>query len=183
MRGILFLLAAATACGGSSAAHRAAVSGAVDGVGVTATNAAALIVKTSGTPSVDVVITNAADPCAANDGNLKLKQVLSLGVTSLSGAPLATGNYGVYDQQSGNYPNGNVAFVDWHTTNEGCADTTPPNTLGASGKVTVSHVAISGAGAGVTGEFDLLLQNGDRLKGSFDAPMCPERTATDAGCH
>ena len=66
--------------------------------------------------------------------------MISLGVTALSGSGLDAGTYGVYDQQSGNYPNGNVAFVDWHTTNEGCADTTPPNTLGASGKVTVSRI-------------------------------------------
>src|SRR5216683_4871198 len=110
MRGILILMVAA-ACGGSSASERATVTGTVAGVAVTATNAAALVIPIAGKPAVDVIITNATDPCAASNSNLKSKQLLSLGEVSLSGAPLDGGNYGVYDQAGGNYPQGNVAFV------------------------------------------------------------------------
>src|SRR5438132_8010941 len=102
--------AVAAACGGSSASHRAAVTGKVAGVAVSATNAAAVAFTVAGKPAVNVFITNAADGCAANEANLKSKQLLSLGVASLSGAPLDGGSYGVYDQASGNYPQGNVAF-------------------------------------------------------------------------
>jgi len=40
------------------------------------------------------------------------------------------------------------------------------------------------AGGEVAGTFDLLLQNGDHLKGSFDAPLCGDRpdAGADAGC-
>ena len=109
--------------------------------------------------------------------------MLSLGVTSLSGPPIDAGVFGVYDQQSGNVSSGTVVFADYHSTTAACADSTPPNTLGASGKVTVSHLGLT-PGQSVVGSFDLLLQNGDHLKGTFDAPVCGDRpdAGPDAGC-
>ena len=184
MRGIAFIALILAACGGASGGTRASVIGKVDGVPVLATNAAAIVVRTTGTPSIDVLISNAADGCAANAANLRGKQVISLGVTSLTGAGLDAGDFGVYDQQSGNIPKGTVVFADYHSTTGACADSTPPNTLGASGHVTVTHMALA-AGQSVTGSFDLLLQNGDHLKGTFDAPVCGDRpdAGPDAGCH
>jgi hypothetical protein len=171
------------ACGGSSTPSRATVNGKVAGTPILAQNAAAIVVRTSGTPTVDVLISNVADGCSANAANLRNKQVLSFGISSLSGSALAAGDFGVYDQQSGNIPSGTVVFAEYHSTNAGCADTTPPNTLGASGHVTVTKVNV-GAGGEVAGTFDLLLENGDHLKGSFDAPVCggiPDGGV--AGCH
>ena len=178
---VLLLLAAA--CGGSSGPQRAAVSGKVGGVAVTATNAAAVALAVGGKPGVDILISNAADACAGNDASLKSRQVLSLGAVSLSGAQVAAGNFAVYDQASGNIPQGNAAFVDWHTSDTRCDDTTPANAVGASGRVTLSRIALDGADAGVSGDFDLLLENGDRLKGTFDAPICAQAVQSDAGCH
>jgi hypothetical protein len=171
------------ACGGSSIPDRAAVTGKVAGTPLLAQNAAAIVVRTSGTPTVAVLISNLADGCNANATNVKDKQVLSLGVSSLSGSALAAGDFGVYDQQSGTIPSGTVVFADYHSSSAGCADTTPPNTLGASGHVTVTKMN-PGAGGEVAGTFDLLLQNGDHLKGSFDAPVCGDRpdAGADAGC-
>ena len=97
MRGTAFILALA-ACGGSSIPNRATVTGKVDGTSITATNAAAVVVNSGAYPTIDVLISNAADGCNANAGNLKSKQVLSLGITSFGGTPLAPGDYGVYDQ-------------------------------------------------------------------------------------
>ena len=184
MRGIALILALA-ACGGSSIPNRASVTGKIEGTTpITATNAAAVVVNSGTHPTVDVLISNAADGCNANAGNLKSKQVLSLGVTSFAGAPLAAGDFGVYDQQSGSIPQDTMVLVDYGSTNEGCADTTPPNTLGASGHVALSKVSLA-AGGSVQGTFDLLLQNGDHLKGTFDAPICGDRpdAGADAGCH
>lgn len=178
---ILLLLAAA--CGGSSAPQRAAVTGKVGGVAITASNAAAVPLALGGKPAVGILISNSADGCAGNDATQKSRQLLSLGLVSFSGAPLDGGNYGVYDQAGGNFPQGDVAFVDWHTSDTACADTTPSNAVGASGRVTLSRIALSGADAGVTGDFDLLLENGDRLKGTFDAPLCASAVQSDAGCH
>ena len=180
MKGFTFLLLLA-ACGGSGST-RATVSGKVEGTSLNISNSAAFVI--SGRPGVDVLLSNAGDGCEANAANLKSKQVLSLGVTSLGGAALDAGTFGVYDQQSGNIPAGTVVFADYHSTNERCADTTPPNTLGASGKVTLTKVAL-GAGGEVSGSFDLLLENGDHLKGTFDAPVCGDRpdAGADAGCH
>ena len=126
---VLLLLAAA--CGGSSGPQRAAVTGKVAGVAVTATNAAAVAFTVAGKPAVNVFITNAADGCAGNDASLRSRQTLSLGVASLSGVPVASGNYAVYDQAGGNVPATNAAFIDWHTSDTSCADTTPANTVGA----------------------------------------------------
>lgn len=175
-------LLALAACGGATAAPRATVTGKVGGVAVTASNAAAVQFSVGGKPAVDVFITNAADGCAANDAHLASRQTLSLGVAALSGG-LDGGNYAVYDQSSGSAPQGDVAFVDWHTSDLSCANTTPPAAVGASGRVTLSRIALGGADAGVSGDFDLLLENGDRLKGTFDAPLCPSAVASDAGCH
>ncbi len=40
-------------------------------------------------------------------------------------------------------------------------------------------------GGDIQGSFDVVLQNGDRLKGTFDAPLCGDRPdgGADAGCH
>ena len=177
--GVLLL----AACGGSGVS-RASVSGKVEGTALQLTNSAAFVVRTSGTPSVDVVLSNLSDGCAALAANVKSKQAVELGVTSLSGAPLDAGVFGVYDQQSGNIPSGTVVFADYHSTSDTCDDTTPPNTLGASGKVTVSRISL-GSGGDVAGSFDLLLENGDRIAGTFDAPVGPDRpdAGPDAGCH
>ncbi|MFN2545857.1 MAG: hypothetical protein ABR567_00340 [Myxococcales bacterium] len=171
------------ACGGSDL-NRASVSGKVEGTTLNMRNSAAFVVRTTGTPSIDVVLSNVGDGCEATAANLKSKQVLELGVTSLGGALLDAGTFGVYDQQSGNIPQGTVVFADYHSTNETCADTTPPNTLGASGKVTLDRVTL-GAGGEVSGTFDLFLENGDHLKGSFDAPVCGDGpdAGHDGGCH
>jgi len=176
MKGFTFLLLLA-ACGGSGST-RATVSGKVEGTTLYISNSAAFVI--SGRPGVDVLLSNAGDGCAANAANLKSKQVLSLGVTSLGSGALDAGTFGVYDQQSGNIPNGTVVFADYHSTNETCADTTPPNTLGASGKVTLTKVSSEA----VAGSFDVLLENGDHLKGTFDAPICGDRPdgGPDAGC-
>ncbi len=132
MRGIALILLLA-ACGGTSIPNRATVSGKGEGTTLATTSAAAFVVRTSGTPTVDVLLSNIADGCNANAANVRSKQVLSLGVTSLGDDPLDAGDFGVYDQQSGSVPNGTVVFADYHSTTDGCADSTPPNTIGASG--------------------------------------------------
>ena len=182
MKGIAFLVLLA-ACGGSSTT-RATVSGKVEGTQLKVNNSAAFVVRTTGTPSVDVLLSNVADGCDANAANLKSKQVIPLGVTSLSGAALDAGTFGIYDQQSGNIPQGTVVFGDYHSTTDACDDSTPPNTLGASGKVTLTKVSLAQGGS-VTGSFDVLLENGDRVTGTFDAPVCGDRPdgGADAGCH
>ncbi|SRR5260221_3135862 len=183
MRKLVAVLVLA-ACGGSSIPNRATVTGAVAGTPLVAQNAAAIVVHGSVAPTVDVLVSNIADGCGADAANLKGKQVLSFGITSLSGSALAAGDFGVYDQQSGTIPSGTVVFADYHSTTAACGDSTPPNTLGASGHVTVTKMNV-GAGGEVAGTFDLFLQNGDRLKGSFDAPVCGDLPAggADAGCH
>jgi hypothetical protein len=178
-----FLMLVLAACGGTSVPVRATVTGKVDGAVLTATNAVAFVLNSSA-PTVDILISNVADGCGANAADLKSKQVLSLGITSLGGAALAAGDFAVYDQNSGNIPQGTVVFADYHSTNDACRDTTPPNTVGASGHVAVTKMSL-GAGGEVQGSFDLILQNGDRLKGTFDAPLCGS-TGADAGsaaCH
>src|SRR5690348_14699237 len=87
MRKMLLVLLLA-ACGGSSSPNRATVSGKVEGTALQMNNAAAFVVRTSGTPSVDVVLSNLNDGCAALAANVKDKQVIELGVTSLSGSAL-----------------------------------------------------------------------------------------------
>ena len=71
------------------------------------------------------------------------------------------------------------AAIVWGHAPSGCSR----SPLGASGRVTVTRMDV--ADGGVAGDFDLLLQNGDRIKGTFDAPMCGQRGAgsADAGCH
>src|SRR5436305_15099084 len=129
----------ACACG-SSGVSRAVVSGKVQGTQVNVNNAGAIVVKTSGTPTVAVILSNAADGCSGSAANLKNQQYVQLGVTGLTGAAIATGTYPVYDQESGNIPNGTVVFAEYHSTNAACHDATPPNHTRASGKVDVHAV-------------------------------------------
>lgn len=68
------------------------------------------------------------------------------------------------------------------STNAACASKTPPNSLGASGRVTASRADL-GPDGGVEGSFDVLLESGDRLKGTFAAALCGSRDAgPEAGC-
>jgi hypothetical protein len=173
------LLLLAAACGSSAPPRHASVTGSVAGTPFAGSDSAAVIVRHSAPPIIDVLVTNLPDSCAGNDANVKAKQVLHLAV-STTAAGLDGGNYAVLDTSQRTLPSGNYAIVEFDTTTTGCAPNNPPNNSGASGRVTLSRVDMDG---GVAGDFDVILQSGDRLKGTFDAPVCPTKPANDAGCH
>lgn len=187
MKGLLCIVLLAAACGGSSssAVVRAHVTGTVDGQPFAAHDSAALVVKRTGTnPTVALLVSNLSDSCAGNDGNRANKQVLSIGITAFTGG-LDAGSFPVYNSASGDAPSGTEAIVEYHSSNDTCQGTTPPNTLGSQGRVTLDSMSLDADG-GLKGSFDVILQNGDRLKGTFDAPICPDKSdagvTADAGC-
>jgi hypothetical protein len=172
-----FALLMLAACG-SSSSHRASVTGSIAGTPFSASDSAAIVVKRALPQVVDVLVTNLPDSCAGG-GNVKSKQVLELALLATSGT-LDGGSYPVVDSPP---PGGSYVLVNYGSTNASCGDSTPPNSRGASGRVTLTRVDLDG---GVAGDFDIILQSGDRLKGTFDAPICPGRPdagAADAGCH
>ena len=182
---VVLTLSLAAACGGSTAAPaktRAQVTGTIEGQPFGAHDSAAIVVSGTGKQSVQLLVTNLDDSCGSNSDSFKNKHVLSAGITSSSGALLAK-SYGVYDSASHTIPSGDYVIVEYHATNATCQAATPPNTLGASGRVTLTAANL-GADGGLAGDFDIILQNGDRLKGTFESPLCaaPDAGPADAGC-
>jgi len=176
------------ACGGSSSSGGPDGGGADGGVHVTGTiagvtleltNAKTVIARRTTPIALGVEITNLADSCFANARNVKNKQQISLYYTANS-AGLDAGSYGVWNCQDNTTPLG-LFQVEFHTSNGTCDVYAPPNSCGASGRVTLTHADM--ADAGLAGDFDVILQTGDRIKGTFTAPVCATTTGTDAGCH
>jgi hypothetical protein len=185
MKGILTLTILAAACGSKAPAGPQRVTmtspATIDGQPFDAHDAATIKASVNGKQTANLLVTNLSNSCEANAKNLKNKQVLSVGIVP-AGNDLTAISYGVFDSASHTIPSGNYAVVEYHATNAICDDSPVPNTLGASGRVTLARVDL-GADGGVKGDFDIILQNGDRLKGNFDSPLCGAIPDADAGCH
>src|SRR5262249_25585325 len=82
-------------------------------------------------------------------------------------APTAPGAYAIY-HGSGTLPAKFASFVV-ALTDATCHDTNADDALGTSGTVTLSSVS----GNRFSGSFDLMLDSGDHLTGSFDPEECP----------
>jgi hypothetical protein len=170
---------AAVACGGSIDAGEpsdaatvgsASVDGTIQGQPIPTTTTAALF---DGSGAVLIVLDNLEDACSlwqAGRGNRPGLQVFTLAAVAGTN-PLAPGSYAV--EPSAPSPT-TYANATYYTSDDNCQQTSL--TEAASGTVNVQTVSPSL----VTGNFDVTLYTGDRIRGTFSAPVCDTPVALDA---
>jgi hypothetical protein len=163
-------LLAIPACGGSSSGGSSSVSGTAGGKSVPTTDTVGVVgtqTQTVGTQSITIAyaavsITNVANTCSAIEGhhNPANTSSLSFVVASSAGTSIAAGTYAIgattTTQVSANYG----------TTNAACAANIAERaTSGTIKLTTVSSTTVQGT-------FDVTMDNGDHLSGSFTGPVC-----------
>lgn len=172
----LFFLAGACGGGGSSSGG-GALSGTVHGqsIGIEDAISAAVTTSVGGLTihAAAIAMGTTKDLCSDAMSNTlhpneKLVLVLLADVNGTTfNAPTASGMYSVY-QGSGAFP-AKSAFFQVEVTDATCKDVTAQSAGGTSGTVTLSSVS----GNQFSGNFDLVLDSGDHVTGSFDPQECP----------
>lgn len=125
--------------------------------------------------AAQIVMANAKNLCAdamsnASHHNEKGVSILLTDFNgSTSNPPTASGTYSVY--QGSGTPAAKAAFVEVDVIDAMCKPVTAQDAFGASGTVTLTSVS----GNRFSGNFDLVLDSGDHVIGSFDPKECPAR--------
>ena len=173
---LLVLASALCACGSDSSP--ASLSGTIHGVSFAmADSASGEIVVTTGTGQQlhtgAVFMTSTSGTCSDVDKNQAHQNekgvliVLWDVVGTTTNAPTAPGSYSIY-QGSGTSPAKAATFNA--QANDATCNAIPGDTAkGASGTVTLTAVS----GTKYTGHFDVALDSGDHVTGSFDPTECP----------
>jgi hypothetical protein len=173
--------AALAACGsgmdgGSNSTGTATVNGTIHGRQVTAEDASSAVVPASvqgfSFQAGAVVISSAANICATVSSGKQPRnwQALVLGVAQQQngtvGPPTAPGAYTII---TGLSFDSKIAVAYFRATDASCADLGPTaDALATSGTITLTSVTPA-----FTGSFDLTLDTGEHITGSFKAPGCP----------
>ena len=176
----LALLGALLGCSGNSSGS-ATVLGSVGGQVFSEVDAMAGT-RTSGTDTfADIVLADRAGLCEAASRYWLRKSLhavrIDLYQSTAEGdrAPSAPGTYNVVTIGGPVYAR--RAYVEARTTDENCAAVASQSAKATSGTVTLTK-ASNGSYAGT---FDVTLESGDRLTGSFEAPDCPAIGGTTDG--
>ena len=177
--GSIALFLCASACGsGSGSGGSSALSGTVHGqtIGVTDAISAALTTMFDDVTihGAAIVMANASDLCAdavANrlHPNEKAVVILLTDVTDgASSTPTAAGTYTIF--QGAGKPPAKTALLSVSMNDAACKEVEAQSAGGATGTVTLSAIS----GDEFSGSFDVTLNSGDRVTGSFAPGACPE---------
>ena len=172
----LFLFAGACGGGGGASAG-GALNGMVHGKSITIDDAvsASVTTMTLGVTihAAAIVMGNAKDLCAdamSNTSHPNEEGVIIL-LTDINGTtfntPTAPGTYVVY--QGSGTPPAKAAFFNVSVSDATCKDVMAQDAGGMSGTVMLTSVS----GNAFSGSFDLVLDSGDHVTGSFDPQECP----------
>jgi hypothetical protein len=172
----LFLLAGACGGGGGSSSG-GALSGTVHGQSFMIDDAvsAAVMTTASGVTihAAAIFMASTKNLCAdamSNTVHPNEKAAVIL-LTDINGTtfntPTATGTYAVF--QGSGTPPAKSAFFNVLVNDATCKDVTAQEAAGTSGTVTLTAVS----GNQFSGNFDLVLDSGDHVTGSFDPEECP----------
>ena len=171
----LFLLAGA--CGGGDSSG-GSLSGTIHGQSFMIQDVISAVVTITppGSPTLHeavIVMANAKDLCADAMSSTEHpnEKAVVIQLTDINGTtsntPTASGTYSVY--QGSGTPPAKAAFFDVSVSDATCKDVTAQSATGASGTVTLSSLS----GNRFSGNFDLVLDSGDHVTGSFDPRECP----------
>jgi hypothetical protein len=181
LRGAPFLgILTALACGGTpGAGGTATVVGTVGGMEVPATDAIAIVgplVDTFGgftQPGVAVVISNKSDLCSVVESNANPPNSAELILIVGTPGAVAPGTYPTLTTAPPSETTNN-ALVTYEVADAACHVKMPHGSR--SGTVVLSTVSSTT----VAGSFDVTLDSGDKLSGTFRAPVCGMSIQTDA---
>jgi hypothetical protein len=174
---VLVLASALCACGSDSSP--ASLAGTIHGMTFAMHDSASgEVVVTTATGAMlhtgAVFLTSSSGTCAdimSNQAHQNEKGVLIVMwdvVGTTTNAPTAGGTYSIY-QGSGTSPP-KAATFNAQATDATCKEIATDSAKGATGTVTLTGVS----GMRYTGHFDVSLDSGDHVTGSFDPTECPE---------
>ncbi|HEX4416296.1 MAG TPA: hypothetical protein VH165_00280 [Kofleriaceae bacterium] len=171
------LLLLAGACGGGSSAGGGALTGAVHGQSIMIDDVISAAVTTTvagvSIHAAAIFMATSKDLCSdamsnTEHPNEKASVIL---LTDINGTtfntPTATGTYAIF--QGSGTPPAKSAFFNVLVEDATCKDVTAQEAAGTSGTVTLT----SFSGNQFSGNFDLVLDSGDHVTGSFDPSECP----------
>ncbi|HEX8107960.1 MAG TPA: hypothetical protein VF516_09550 [Kofleriaceae bacterium] len=171
----LFVLAGA--CGGGGSSAGGALSGTVHGQSIMIDDAVSAAVTTDivgvTIHGAAIVMANAKDLCsdAMSNTSHPNERGVFIVLTDINGmtfnTPTAPGTYSIY--QGTGTPPAKTAFFDVSATDATCKDVAAQDASATSGTVTLTSVS----GNRFSGNFDLVLDSGDHVTGSFDPSECP----------
>jgi hypothetical protein len=181
------LLALAPACGGhvdgstngDTEGASTIVSGTVGGAVVSTNSTIAIVgplVETFGaftSSGVTVLASNLADACSVAQGQSNPPGAQTLYLLVGSPGPVVPGTYGISTAPP--VAGGNVAAVVYETDDATCSTTSA--VAAHAGSITLSTID----SATVGGTFDVIMDTGDELSGTFRAPLCDVSGASDTG--
>lgn len=171
MRSILLVLSVVAACGGDDAG---AVSGTVHGTGISvedSISASVMLANNQHAAAIALTSTGAACTEVTNRVTHPSEKVVVITVADVANltltTPTAPGTYSIY--QGGSAPpkaaTMKVTFSDLN-----CADIANMDSSATTGTVTLSSIS----GNAFDGSFDVVMDSGDHLKGSFHPMECPQ---------
>lgn len=171
----LFVLAGA--CGGSSSSGGGALTGTVHGQSIMIEDAISVAATLSGgTPQLHgaaIALSTTKDLCAdamsnAQHPNEKAVAIVLFDVNGTStSTPTAPGTYTIFSGSG--TPPAKSASLSVAVTDAMCHDVAAQDASGVTGTVTLSSVS----GNQFSGSFDVVLDSGDHVTGSFDPQACP----------
>jgi hypothetical protein len=129
--------------------------------------AAVAAIVLSDAPGLCAKLTAGTEP---RNGKALIFFLTDVNQVSLTGAvPDAPATYTVYDFSGGSLPPAHLAWVSFGVNDSNCVQNSSLSASGKSGSVTLSRLS-TGAYAG---SFDVTLDSGDHVSGTFDTSACP----------
>jgi hypothetical protein len=171
MRSILLVLSVVAACGGDDAGS---VSGTVHGTGISVDDAiSAAVMISSNQHAAAIALTSTSGACneVTNRVTHPSEKVVIITVGDYANLTLTTptvpGTYSIY--QGGSAPP-KAATLQVKFSDLNCADISNMDAKATSGTVTLTSIS----GNAFDGTYDVVLDSGDHIKGSFHPSECPQ---------
>ena len=184
LAGILVVAAAVVSCGGGSSSSNpgtATLSGTVRGNSFTPRDATAAVISfnANGRPgkAAAIAITSATGLCSSLTAGKEPRSTQYLVLTPFKVqpdfSPTTPPAPGAYQVGGPTLENGAAVF----SATDGACHATLANTVTAS----TGTITLTAVGSRYTGSYDLTFEFGDRITGTFDAPVCGNIDASQVG--
>jgi len=160
---------------GSSSSTSSAVHGTIRGNAYPIVDAVSATVTSSDASEAFIVLSSTPDLCQPPDAQIQHpgEKTVVLVLQDGNAAPTAPGVYTVVDPVGNTPPPPRAAVLYTSVLDAMCANNADDQTGGTSGTVTLSS-----AGGGVyEGQFDVMLDSGDHITGSFQPTLCDQLPA------